>query len=33
MGFASDAIGQDGAVAVMTIGVIYLFFYTFKIKK
>lgn len=33
MGFASDAIGQDGAVTVMTIRVIYLFFYTFKIKK
>jgi len=33
MGFASDAIGQDGAVAVMTVGVIYLLFYTLKIKK
>ena len=32
MGFASDAMGQDGAVAVMTIGVIYLLFYTLKIK-
>lgn len=32
MGFASDAIGQDGAVAVMTVGVIYLLFYTLKIK-
>jgi fucose permease len=34
MGYASDAIhAQVGAVAVMTIGVIYLLFYTFKIKK
>ena len=33
MGFASDAMGQDGAVAVMTGGVIYLLFYTLKIKK
>lgn len=33
MGFASDAMGQDGAVAVMTVGVIYLLFYTSKIKK
>lgn len=32
MGFASDAVGQVGAVAVMTIGVIYLCFYTLKIK-
>ena len=32
MGFASDAMGQDGAVAVMTTGVIYLLFYTLKIK-
>lgn len=32
MGFASDAFGQDGAVAVMTVGVIYLIFYTLKIK-
>lgn len=32
MGFASDAFGQIGAVAVMTIGVIYLCFYTLKIK-
>ena len=32
MGFASDAVGQDGAVAVMTAGVIYLLFYTLKIK-
>ena len=27
MGFASDAVGQAGAVAVMAIGVIYLFTY------
>lgn len=33
MGFASDAMGQDGAVAVMTVGVIYLLFYALKIKK
>lgn len=33
MGVASDAIGQNGAVAVMTIGVAYLLFYNFKIKK
>lgn len=33
MGFASDAMGQGGAVAVMTVGVIYLLFYTLKIKK
>jgi len=32
MGFASDAVGQIGAVAVMNIGVIYLCFYTLKIK-
>ena len=33
MGFASDAAGQGGAVAVMTAGVIYLCFYLFKIRK
>lgn len=33
MGVASDAIGQSGAVAVMTIGVIYLLIYTIRIKK
>ena len=33
MGFASDAMGQDGAVAVMTVSVIYLLLYTLKIKK
>ena len=31
MGLASDVMGQNGAVAVMTIGVIYLLMYTFKI--
>jgi fucose permease len=33
MGVASDAVGQMGAVAVMTLGVAYLIFYTLKIKK
>ncbi len=33
MGFAADIIGQIGAVAVMTIGVFYLLFYTLKIKN
>lgn len=33
MGLVSDVMGQNGAVAVMTIGVIYLMIYTFKIKK
>ena len=33
MGYAADAIGQNGAVAVMTAGVIYLLIYTFKIRK
>lgn len=32
MGIASDAMGQTGAVAVMTVEVIYLLVYTFKIK-
>ncbi len=32
MGFAADAIGQAGAVAVMTLGVVYLLYYTLKIK-
>ena len=31
MGFASDAVGQMGAVAVMTIGVVYLFTYIRKL--
>lgn len=33
MGFASDAVGQDGAVAVMTVGVVYLLVYAMKVKK
>ena len=34
MGFASDTLGgQFGAIAVMTVGVVYLLAYTFKIKK
>ena len=34
MGFASDALGgQYGAIAVMTVGVLYLLCYTLKIKK
>ena len=33
MGVARDWIGQNGAIAVMAIGVIYLLIYTFKIKK
>ena len=33
MGFASDAVGQAGAVAVMAIGVIYLLFYGSKVQK
>ena len=34
MGLASDAIGgQSGAVAVMTIGVAYLFFYMLRMKR
>ena len=32
MGFASDAMGQAGAVAVMALGVIYLFSYISRIK-
>lgn len=32
MGYAADAVGQCGAVAVMTVGVVYLLFYTLKIK-
>ena len=32
MGFASDAVGQAGAVAVMAIGVIYLFTYIKQLK-
>ena len=33
MGHASDAVGQIGAIAVMTIGVAYLLYYTANIKK
>ena len=33
MGLAADAVGQTGAVAVMTVGVIYLLYYTLKIKN
>lgn len=33
MGYAADAVGQAGAVAVMTVGVIYLMYYTLKIRK
>ena len=33
MGFASDAVGQAGAVAVMAVGVIYLFSYIKRIKE
>ena len=32
MGFASDAVGQAGAVAIMAIGVIYLFTYIPRVK-
>ena len=32
MGFASDAVGQAGAVAVMFIGTMYLLYYGFKVK-
>ena len=33
MGFASDGWGQSGAVAVMTVGVLYLVFYASRLKK
>lgn len=33
MGFAADAVGQIGAVTVMTIGVIYLLYYTTRIRR
>lgn len=33
MGVASDAVGQSGAAAIMTIGAIYLISYTLKIKN
>lgn len=32
MGYAADAVGQIGAIAVMTVGVAYLLYYTFKIR-
>ena len=32
MGFASDAVGQAGDVAVMAVGVIYLFSYIKNVK-
>lgn len=33
MGYASDAVGQAGAIAVMTVGVLYLVFFTTRLKK
>ncbi|MCH5247653.1 MAG: MFS transporter [Muribaculaceae bacterium] len=33
MGFAADSFGQVGSVAVMTVGVLYLIYYTMKIKR
>ncbi len=33
MGFAADAVGQNGAVAVMTAGTAYLLFYTSKVRN
>lgn len=33
MGFAADAIGQAGAVAVMSVGVLYLFTYLSRVKS
>lgn len=33
MGYAADAFGQAGAVAMMTIGVLYLMYYTMKIRN
>lgn len=33
MGYAADAMGQTGAVAVMAAGVLYLLYYTLKIKR
>ena len=33
MGFASDALGQLGAVLVMTVGVVYLIFYAARMKR
>ena len=33
MGYAADAVGQSGAVAVMTAGVDYLLYYTLRIRR
>lgn len=33
MGYAADAVGQSGAVAVMTVGVVYLLYYMLKIRN
>ena len=33
MGFASEGMGQAGAVAIMTVGVVYLIYYTLRMKK
>jgi len=33
MGYAADEMGQAGAVAVMAVGVVYLLYYAFQIKK
>ena len=33
MGFASEGMGQAGAVAIMTAGVVYLMYYTLRMKK
>lgn len=33
MGYAADAVGQSGAVAVMTLGVAYLLYYTLRIRR
>ena len=33
MGFAADALGQVGAIAVMTVGVVYLLYFTTSIKQ
>lgn len=33
MGVASDAVGQNGAVAVMAAGAVYLLYYVFRIKR
>lgn len=32
MGYAADAVGQAGAISVMALGVVYLLYYTLKIK-